>query len=116
MMRFDFTISHVPGKDLEIADALSRAPSSQPTLEDQLLQQDTRAFVNVIFQSLPTTELERRLEDIKESQHNDQICREIARYCKNGSPNRDKLTGTVKKFLPVASEITIVKGLLMRGN
>ena len=29
MMRFRFTISHAPGKDLAIADALSRAPGSR---------------------------------------------------------------------------------------
>ena len=41
MMRFDFSISHIPGKDLVIADTLLRAPIGQPTEGDQLLQQET---------------------------------------------------------------------------
>ena len=35
MMRYHFTISHVPGKDLIVADMLSRAPTSTPTCADQ---------------------------------------------------------------------------------
>ena len=38
MMRYQFTISHVPGKDLTNADTLSRTPSTVPTSADQLLQ------------------------------------------------------------------------------
>ena len=37
IMRFQFTISHVPGKELTIADALSRAPASTSTESDELL-------------------------------------------------------------------------------
>lgn len=34
MMRFYFIISHVPGKQLKIADTLSRAPSDSPSTTD----------------------------------------------------------------------------------
>lgn len=69
--------------------------------------------MNVIFKSLSTTELERPLEGIKQSQHNEPVCRELARYCRNGWPNTDNITGMIKK---VSSQINIIKGLLMRGN
>ena len=36
MMRYSFSIIHVPGKQLVIADALSRAPLSEPTSTDSL--------------------------------------------------------------------------------
>ena len=65
MMCFNYTISHVPGKDLVIADTLSRAPSREPSMEDQLLQQETRAFIDMVVKSLPATE--KRLEEIIES-------------------------------------------------
>ena len=66
MMRFDFSISHIPGKDLVIADTLLRAPIGQPTKGDQLLQQETRAFVSAVIQNLPASE--KRLGEIKEHQ------------------------------------------------
>ena len=56
LMRFHFSISHVPGKHLVIADALSRAPVSYPTTEDDLLQQEADAYVQMIIQSIPATE------------------------------------------------------------
>lgn len=66
MMRYQFTISHVPGKDLTIADTLSRTPSTVPTSADQLLQEEANAFVSVVVQSLPATE--QRLLQIKQLQ------------------------------------------------
>ena len=45
MMQFDFTISHVPGNELTIADALSRAPVSTSSAVDQSLQSETTSFL-----------------------------------------------------------------------
>ena len=56
MMRFQFTISHVPGKDLTIADALSRAPVSAPSTEDKFLQQETTAYIDFVVKHLPASE------------------------------------------------------------
>ena len=65
MMRFDYTIAHVPGKQLVIADTLSRAPSREPVESDLLLQYETSAFIEMIVNGLPATE--KRLEEIKHS-------------------------------------------------
>ena len=45
---------------MTIADALSRAPLSKPDEQDDLVQEETRAYVDSLIQSLPATE--RRLE------------------------------------------------------
>ena len=49
LMRFTFTISHVPGKDLTIADTLSRAPATTASDADVCFCQDADMFVNVLF-------------------------------------------------------------------
>ena len=46
MMRFQFAIIHVPGKNLTVADALSRAPVDEARDSDQILQEEEDAFVD----------------------------------------------------------------------
>ena len=55
-MWFQFDISYVPGKELIIADALSRAPVADLTPADRGLQEEANVFVNATMQSLPATE------------------------------------------------------------
>ena len=60
LMRFDFTISHVAGKDLITADTLSRSPLQVSPLPD--LSADADLYVKQIIYHLPATEC--RLEEI----------------------------------------------------
>ena len=99
LMRYDFSISHVPGKDLIIADALSRAPDkiSKPYVTD-LQHSEVEEYVNHIISSLPATE--ERLEQIWRKQQQDNVCQRLTQYCQQGWPSR---------------ELSIKGGLLMRG-
>ena len=54
MMRY-FTISHVPGKDLIIADTLSRAPITVAS-ESEQIQKEAGCFVDVVVESLLVTQ------------------------------------------------------------
>ena len=49
MMRFSFSISHVPGKQLVIADTLSRAPAEPPGDSDREFEIHSQAFVNTVL-------------------------------------------------------------------
>ena len=49
LMRFNFTVSHVPGKDLIVADALSRAPNDATDSNEEEFSQEVEAFVNLIL-------------------------------------------------------------------
>ena len=84
MMRFNFSISHVPGKNLTIADTLSRAPCSSSTNNDRLLLEETNAksYVQVMIQALPATE--NRLEEIRRRQKEDEVRKQIVKYCQRG--------------------------------
>ena len=114
MMRFQFTISHVPGKNLIIADTLSRAPSTNPTKTDQLFQQEAEIFVNAVVQNLPATE--QRLEEIRRCQEADEGCKQATAFCESGWPEKHAIPGTLRPYYPVAFELSVEKGLLMRGN
>ena len=114
LMRFDFTISHVPGKQLVIADTLSRAPVPSDLEAAEKFGQEVEMFVNLIVESLPATD--KRLLEIRKLQDEDEVCQQIKQFCKNGWPTRSGVKGAIKQYLPVSAELTVQKGLLMRGN
>ena len=113
LMRYSFTISHVAGKDLAIADALSRAPVSEPTADDLLLQKATNAFIDFTMEYHPKSE--KGIQRIRRQQEVDAVIKQVARYCLDGWPEKKKLPGPVRAYSHVSAELTVVKGLLMRG-
>ena len=48
-MRFIYTISHVPGKQLTVVDTLSREPVFSPTLDDKSFNSAVDAFVDLMI-------------------------------------------------------------------
>ena len=114
MMRFDFTISHVPGNELSIADALSRAPVSTSSAVDQSLQSETTAYVNLVVKSIPATE--KRLQEIREHQEKDPVCQKLSEFCKSGWPEKRTLSADLKPYFCISAQLSIANGLLLRGK
>ena len=114
MMRYKFTISHVPGTSLLVADALSRAPCSDALSTDVRFQKKTEVYVDSIVQNLPATE--KQLIRIQRYQEEDVECQEAVRHTQSGWPSRQSLYGPMKRYLDVATELSVKDGLLMRGS
>ena len=83
LLRFDFTISHVPGKEHTTADALSRAPSKSTSRVKQ--EQEIELCVENILLQLPA--LDKRLEEFATAQKEHPICKKLFAYCKEGWPD-----------------------------
>ena len=113
-MRYSFTISHVPGKSLLVADTLSRAPLPNPADMDTSLEQETAAYVSTLVQSLPATE--KQLDRIKQHQVEDEVCQQVMTYCLLGWPPRHEVAGALSLYCPMSSELSVDNGLLMRGS
>lgn len=96
LMRYHFTISRIPGKDLIIADALSRAPVSGNRPEDLELhgRRDKCVCATIVIQ----TASEQQLQEIKNSQQNDEVCKQLISFVTNGWPPKTQLKGVVKKY------------------
>ena len=112
MMRYNFTINHVPGKSLTTADTLTRAPISEPNSEDVLLQDESDAYIQIALQNIPAS----RLDEIRKLQQEDQISREVISHCRSGWPEKHQLYGPVRSFYPVAAQLSVENELLMNGN
>ena len=114
LMRYSFTISHVAGKDLVTADTLSRAPVSTPSMQDEEHYHEVEAYVSFVYQNLPASD--KRIDQIKEYQSKDEICQQLAEYCKHGWPNKSEIPCVLKPYFSIAGEITMQNELLMRGS
>ena len=60
LMKYSFNIVHVPGKNLNCADALSRAPKSEPTTMDCTLEKEG----NLKFTLTMSSGLSQQLENV----------------------------------------------------
>ena len=109
LMRFSFTIAHVPGKELNTADTLSRAPVTEQ--DESNLSNETKEYVHAIVNNLPASE--ERLKAIREQQDQDQVCKQLKSYCLEG---KAEWKGPLKPYYQVRSELTVAEGLLMRGS
>ena len=114
LARFDYSISHVPGKMLHTADALSRAPSMN-SVNDTELQQDAETLLNISVQSLPITEA--TLEEYRKGQDEDGICSSVKEYCKQGWPKKRNLETQVIPFWKARGNLSLdPNGLLLYGS
>ena len=105
LLRYQFSISHVPGKDLHIADTLSQAPTSQSTPSNDQFCHHVDNFVHLVTGNLPVTD--ERLQQLSRLQYGDGVCQQLKQYCLNGWPETWKIKGLVKCYRQVSSEIAI---------
>ena len=83
MMKYNYSISHVPGKLLFTADTLSTAPASDNHEDSKSLQNETEAFVAAMVSNLLATS--DRLEEFRKAQAADQTLSKVIRL--NGQMN-----------------------------
>ena len=111
--RFDYTIHHVPGKELYTADALSRAPSSVAGTISQQFQNELESFVDTVTSVLPASS--DHLEEYRTAQKADTTCSMVRHYCEKGWPHRSQVPDNLKPYCEVQSELSICSDLLLRN-
>ena len=81
MMRFDYSIRHVPGKLLYTADALSRSPCQEPSSTSQIISQaEVESYIDSVVAQLPASS--DSLQKYRKAQHSDPTCFKVIGYCK----------------------------------
>ena len=83
-------------------------------LSDDDFNAEVETYLNTVRQALPASG--KQLMIIQHQQKGDDICQIIVTYCNMSWPSQAELPATIRPYLPVASELSIVHGLLMRGT
>ena len=65
---------------------LFRTPLMAPDQPDKHLEEDVKAYVNVVFQDIPR--INPKLEEIRRAQENYPLCQEVTQCCREGWPEK----------------------------
>ncbi|KAF8566448.1 hypothetical protein P879_11529 [Paragonimus westermani] len=107
LQKYDCDIIHTSGKDMVLADTLSRAPV--PTCEDKGAKFDRV--------HLTLTELDERMSRIHEAFAEDEEMQKLMQQIREGWPdNTRSVEEIIRPYFKVRDELTTEDGLIFRGN
>ena len=114
LMKFQYTVSHAPGKELYIPDTLSRAPLLNQLDSSELMSaDDIKFFVRTLTNSLPADK--DHLQVYRQAQASDNICSNLICYCRSGWPSH-KPKGELGKYWNFQGELSLSDDLLLYGT
>ncbi|KAL1265233.1 hypothetical protein QQF64_003260 [Cirrhinus molitorella] len=117
LMRYSYSYSivHVPGKSLWVADTLSRTPVKQSSSqEEQEFLEDTNIYVDSLLENLPTSTT--YLGQLREELKSDNVCSSVMKLCMEGWTERSKSDPILKRYWAERAVLTMQDGLLLRGT
>ena len=111
LMRYSFTIRHVPGKYLYTPDVLSRSPSPAKSddCEAEELEISAELFIFTVVSHLPATP--NRLKALSIVQSEDKSLQQVKIYYKEGWPERQRIEDKLKPFWFVQNEFSVNNNL-----
>ena len=105
LTKYDYTVTHVPGKLMYTADTLSRAPlASTGTVDDVSFEEEVQGFVEGVLQSLPATK--GRLEEYSTAQQKDPVCARMREYCESEWPAKEDIPPELAPYFKVKNQLT----------
>ena len=113
LMAFNPVAVHIPGKDLVIADALSRSP--RPTTREAYTVDDVEAYVSSVTKNLPLSQQKYIIYQRETAQ--DEVLVKVKKYIEEGWPRyKDQVTKDLYPFFDIQDELSTCSGLVMRGT
>lgn len=108
MARFNAEVRHVPGKQLVIADCLSRSPLAY-TESDVDRADDVDDYIDFVQSSWRIRD--HRLQSLKAATEADDDLQAVIKYCHEGWPNQ--IPSSLKPYHKVKDDLSVVNGLVV---
>ena len=116
LARYRLNIRYTPGKEMHIADALSRAYLQEETsLAEKELAEDLDVIVHaVLFHS---TEGDVNLEQIRSATASDPVLAQVAEFVTNGSPSEWKsFPVELKRYRQIMPDLFVGDGIILKDR
>lgn len=111
LMRYDYEVIFVPGKQLVLADCLSRNPVESASSTEKDFEAEIDCYVNFVTNHLPATKV--LLQRIKEEQERDVICKKLKEFSLNKWPAKERLPKGLLVYFQLRNSISYTNDLLM---
>ena len=113
LQRYDFGMNYKPGKEIKVADTLSRAHLQDSRTEIPDVELDF--VVHSVISSLPISP--ERLNDFKQETTKDDVLQKLKDFTVNGWPEKkDDVPLEVRPYFNCRDEMSYSHGLLLKGE
>ena len=112
MLRFNFNVQHVPGKELVVPDTLSRSPLAERGCDgSQALESDVAAHVDAVQASWPASNV--KLQGFKEATKEDEELQAVMRFVTGGWPRHSTvLPPNIVPYFTVQGDLSVCDDLV----
>lgn len=111
LYRYDFDFQFVAGKDLVIADTLSRAYKQNNLNNDQDSERPRILNLNIL-EEFP----DKRITEIKQAtEEDDKLCL-LKDYIVNGWPPKIKVRPDIREYYSIRDTLSVEKGVILKGE
>ena len=113
LYRYDFTLNYIPGKNMVVSDALSRAylKDQKPEISDAEMDY----MIHSVISSLPISD--EKLKQFQTETSKDETLRTLPKHVMNGWPkNKNNTNPTTMPYFNIGDEISVANGLVLKGE
>jgi transposase InsO family protein len=113
LQKYDIEVVHVPGKDIPVADALSR--KFLPAQDDDEFVKELSAQVHCVMSSLPVTD--NKMKQLQEATEKDPQMQDLQSAIQDGWPNeRQRCKASIAEFWNFRDELSVIDGIIFKGS
>ena len=120
LMRFNIEpMVHVPGKEMYAPDTLSRMLARNTNTVHKFknvgdFNAEREVFVCSVLDAIPVSDV--KLQQIIDSQDQDEVCKTLKQYCFEGWPEKHMLSTAIKPYWSDHGQLTIVQNVLLKSS